>query len=64
MGQPGTGILLNDTLMMCSQASAGTKETANLVDDWNQRESLNKPFENSLGIALRVDLSWNVVTLR
>uniref|UniRef100_A0A182JDF6 Uncharacterized protein n=1 Tax=Anopheles atroparvus TaxID=41427 RepID=A0A182JDF6_ANOAO len=30
IGQPGTSILLNDTLMMCSQGSAGTNETANL----------------------------------
>ena len=30
MGQPGTGILLNDTLIICSHASAGTNETANL----------------------------------
>lgn len=30
IGQPGTGILLKDTLIMCSQGSAGTKDTANL----------------------------------
>lgn len=30
IGHPGTGILLNETLMTCSHASAGTKETANL----------------------------------
>lgn len=31
IGHPGTGILLNETLMMCSQGSAGTNETANLI---------------------------------
>lgn len=30
IGQPGTGILLKETLIMCSQASMGTKDTANL----------------------------------
>lgn len=29
-GQPGTDILLNETEMMWSQGSVGTKETANL----------------------------------
>lgn len=31
IGQPGTDILLNDTLIMWSQASAGTNETVNLL---------------------------------
>lgn len=35
MGQPGTGILLNDTLIMCSHASAGTNDTANLYSEHN-----------------------------
>lgn len=64
MGQPGTGILLNDTLIMCSQASAGTKETANLK--WGEVERLQaiKSIWILLCIALWVNLSWNVVTLR
>lgn len=66
IGHPGTGILLNDTLIMCSHASAGTKETANL----KFHKSLEKfhdftlSFTNLLCIALRMDLSWNIVTLR
>lgn len=30
IGQPGTDILLNETLIMWSQASSGTNETVNL----------------------------------
>lgn len=35
IGQPGTDILLNDTLIMWSQASAGTNETVNLCQKNN-----------------------------
>jgi hypothetical protein len=30
IGHPGTGILLKDTFIMCSQASAGINDTENL----------------------------------
>ena len=64
MGHPGTGILLNDTFMMCSHASAGTKETANLkFQNFNKFSGIFLQIFNSLRIALWMDLSWNVMTL-
>lgn len=63
MGQPGTGILLNDTLMMCSHASAGTNDTANLKTKKFEKKT-RKKNANLLCIPLRMDLRWDVVSLR
>lgn len=46
IGQPGTGILLNDTLMMCSHASAGTNDTANLKMKIVRKESKKENYSH------------------
>lgn len=77
IGQFGTDTLLNDTLIICSQASAGTNETVNL--EFIQKKLKNEFYRidakaflsignvgiwNLLCISLWMDLCWNVVALR
>lgn len=63
IGQPGTGILLKETLIMCSQASTGTKDTANLQNILFRLPSRVMKKLYSLCIAFGVNLGGNVVAL-
>lgn len=56
MGQPGTGILLNDTLMMCSHASAGTNDTANL-----KTKKLKRKLERKMRTYFAFPCGWTCV---
>lgn len=62
IGQPGTDTLLNETLMMWSQVSAGTNDTVNLCGEGdgkqNNNESLLALYETYLGLVFSATTTY------